>query len=329
MSDTLRTEAERLQYALRSAFFYQRQSEFSRLSTEVETFDGSNLTWQPLSELSISRQAWEAVQKWGVEPWLVFSHPDTLVANPRLIAYYRLLAGLPQKGVQRLAFPTASYEDGRSKNLPPQRALSLSQSFNRHICALIESDPRASLVALRLAAAMNYGSQVNGSWRNEIGQEGPRRVKQLLIANFQREDLVKAFVLKSGQQAPPSAPLHSVDDIAEVIFTNDYRMRFGSEPDISLLNPNSVTDGAIEVKAGLDPAGALERFGAALKSFRQARSDNKNAITILLASCLTDEVKQRIASEPLVSYHFNLTEVLADRATEAQLMSQVKHILHL
>jgi len=83
----------------------------------------------------------------------------------------------------------------------------------------------------------------------------------------------------------------------------------------------------IEVKGGADPAGALERYGAAKKSFEESRRDNNQVKTILVASCITSEVQTRILQDPTISIYFNLTEMLRDAAVANQFMQQIFSLL--
>ena len=111
----------------------------------------------------------------------------------------------------------------------------------------------------------------------------------------------------------------------------NYRLRsaflFSSEPDISLLNKQGTTVGVIEVKGGADPAGALERYGAAKKSFEESRRINAQVKTILVASCITSEVQTRIQQDPAISHYFNLTEMLSDATTTSRFMQQIFSLL--
>ena len=85
---------------------------------------------------------------------------------------------------------------------------------------------------------------------------------------------------------------------------------FSSDPDISLINASGVTVRALEVKGGIDCC-ALERYGAAKKSFEQALSINADAQTILVASCITHEVHDLIERDSTISVYYNLTEILS------------------
>jgi hypothetical protein len=89
-----------------------------------------------------------------------------------------------------------------------------------------------------------------------------------------------------------------------------FQYLFSSEPDISLIGLKGTTYAVIEIKGGTDPAGALERYGAAKKSFDESYKQNKNVITILLAICIISEVKKRIESDETISRYFNLTSLL-------------------
>ncbi|MCK7511704.1 MAG: hypothetical protein MZV70_51770 [Desulfobacterales bacterium] len=51
---------------------------------------------------------------------------------------------------------------------------------------------------------------------------------------------------------------------------------------------------AVEVKAGGDPAGALERLGAA-KSFEDDRNLNPRVKTVYVVRCITPELQRRIS----------------------------------
>jgi hypothetical protein len=251
--------------------------------------------WESRNELGISEAAWQRVKTQGINPVNVFCHPEAIKATPPLIAYYRCLALLPQKGAQRLAYGTKQFEDGKRTSLTDRQAAKLSQVCNGLVSLLIESDPKWSLERSRIAALLNLGTQVNGSWRNEIGAEGSRRVKELLISHFvqagvitnaSRTDGSKIEVAELGgaPEAPPIEVIRSFRTSAGYAFT------FGSEPDISIRKADGVLVSTVEVKYGLDPAGALERYGAAKKSFEQATRENRRVHNIYLASCITSEV---------------------------------------
>mgnify|MGYP000214511851 CR=1 FL=1 len=66
------------------------------------------------------------------------------------------------------------------------------------------------------------------------------------------------------------------------------------------------------MKRGTDPAGALERYGAAEISFEEAFRINPEVQTILIASCITPEENNQIENDPTISTYFNLTQILSE-----------------
>jgi hypothetical protein len=96
------------------------------------------------------------------------------------------------------------------------------------------------------------------------------------------------------------------------MLANHTSILFSREPDILLLNNQEKKVGVIEVKGVTDPAGALEGYGTAKKSFEEALCINPEVQTILIANCITPEDKNRIENAPTISTYFNLTEILRE-----------------
>lgn len=327
--DPTQKEAEELQYSLRSTFFYRRHKEFYKLVQAVDKIDPSIYDWTSPTSLSISETSWHYIQTKGIPYSQVLCHPDIISQNPSLIAYYRLVAVLPQKGLQRLAFGVNALEEGTRRSLRKDRALLLAKVFNSYISSIVDSDPSFSVEGARLAALMNFGTQVNGSWRNEIGTEGGRRTKELILRHFMDTSSVKQVTAKNGTAISPKTTLPPIDEIQGFVATNGYKVIFASEPDISIISPEDRLEGAVEVKAGIDPAGALERYGAAKKSFDKALRENKACTTVYLASCITEGVKKAMADDRLVKQDFNLTKVFVDENARKDFLSYIEWLMHL
>lgn len=276
----------------------------------------SVLDWSERAAWSIEEQAWERITGHGVTPALVFCYPTLLEQEPALGTYYRSLALLPQKGLARLSGISPSFEERPNARLTRQRALGFARVVNTFNCQLALDDPDWNCEEARCAALLNLGSQINGSWRDQIGIEGTRRVKRLVLALL-RERAAIAQIRGAGGRVVPAEEATG-ENVREILLTNGYRVVFGSEPDIGVYDDKDVPMVTVEVKAGLDPAGALERYGAATKSFRHAADANARVHNILLASCVTAEMRRRMNSERLVSADFNLTAVL-ERADAREL----------
>lgn len=321
----LQQEAERARYALRSSYYYRMDGHWDGL---LELLNGvADPDWDGRAEWGISEAAWRQSQQTGAAPVSVFCHPEVITAEPRLIAYYRHLAVLPQKGMQTLGVNTANLEDGRGR-LNAARSIRIAATVNSFICAAIEADPNWDLAKSRVAALLNLGSQINGSWRNEVGNEGGRRVKQLLMTFLLQRKAVGSMLLNDGSEAAPG-PETAEQLVRELRLSNGATIAFSSEPDVSVRDARGGLVGTVEIKYGLDPAAALERYGAAKKSFEEAVRENVRVANIYLASCITPEVRRRISEDRIVNADFNLTEVLNDGGKREEFLSYIRRLLEL
>ncbi|MEA5553666.1 XcyI family restriction endonuclease [Anabaena cylindrica UHCC 0172] len=320
-------EASRINYRLRSTFFYRKLKEYKTLF-----FHAKISALLPFKDL----YSWEDWKNWGIgedafayisnHPELqliqVFCHPRLIREHSSLLAYYRNIAAIPQKAVQYLAKVNLKKIEADEENkyiLTEDKALVLSLLFNEHISLIIDSSIQSltqeELYGILLAST---GAQIDGSWRNAIGEEAEKVVQRLLIKEAKERNLLAAFILRNkGVEAynpdQLDEQLGNIEAYRGVMLANHTSILFSSEPDISLLNNQGTTVGVIEVKGGTDPAGALERYGAAKKSFEEALRINPEVKTILIASCITPEVNNRIQNDPIISVYFNLTEILSEK----------------
>lgn len=228
------------------------------------------------------------------------------------------------------------YENGKENRtlLTEQQAFSLARLFNIHITLIIDSSIQ-SLTKEELQGLLltSTGAQIEGSWRNTIGGEAEKVVQRLLVKEAKEGQLLYALIPRVGtgvtiyDPAKLEEQLGQIERYRGILLTNQASILFSSEPDISLLNKQGMTVGVIEVKGGADPAGALERYGAAKKSFDESRRINSTVKTILVASCITKEVHARIQQDDSISEYFNLTEMLGDQAVAGRFMQQVFALL--
>lgn len=91
---------------------------------------------------------------------------------------------------------------------------------------------------------------------------------------------------------------------------------FASEPDVSLRDVDDVPWAAIEVKAGYDTAGALERLGAGMKSFEHDLNVNPRCKTVYVVRALTPESQRRISQGAMCDHTFGMSELLADERAQ-------------
>jgi len=92
---------------------------------------------------------------------------------------------------------------------------------------------------------------------------------------------------------------------------NEIMMRFGSDPDVAFEKDDQYL-AVLEIKGGIDPAGALERYGAAKKTFEHAVGRSPRCETFLLSAVQTREVMERIEADRLVRHSFDMIKLLED-----------------
>ena len=341
-ASALLLEANRLNYRLRSAFFYRKLKEYNTLAFPLmiaELFPIEDIyNWGERASWSIGEDAFDYVkERSDLRLIQIFCHPKLLREHPTLLAYYRNIAALSQKAVRYLTnIDVKKHEEEKANRrlLTEAQALTLARLFNTHISLIIDSSieslSKAELQGLLLTST---GAQIDGSWRNKIGEEAEKIVQRLLVKETKERNLLLALIPITGSAVVLYDPaqldeqLGHIEQYRGINLTNQTSILFSSEPDISLLNKQGATVGVIEVKGGADPAGALERYGAAKKSFEESRRDTASVKTILVASCITFEVQTRILQDPTISIYFNLTEMLSDAAIADQFMQQVFSLL--
>ena len=101
-------------------------------------------------------------------------------------------------------------------------------------------------------------------------------------------------------------------------------MRFGSEPDISFWRKEELL-AVVEIKGGTDPAGALERYGAATKSFQHAVQTASRCRNFYLGAVFTPELERRIGEDRLVERPFNLVAILDKKETREEFLTELFH----
>lgn len=247
----------------KSEFFHQKLHEWGLLEIayEIESIKGEKLDWD-LKELNISQTAWNKVIHRGIKPVKVFCHPEVLKGNSRRISYYRLLAMVSQKSMSKIGLPVNGYENGR-KIFDDNTALKISRHLNKIISVLVEQDEEIDEREFDLWRGMAAGSQAQGSWQNTKGDRAEVVIKELV----ERKVREKGLIVKED-----------VHGKTEKLELKDGRtIVMGSEPDIEIYK-DGIIQIAVEIKGGIDPAGVLERFGAALKSLRRAKQENPNLL---------------------------------------------------
>ena len=290
----------------RSVWFAERVRRRTdiHLRAKVAGYDRP-LSFQPIESLLISLHAWRHIRAASIPPKLVFAHPDLLVDIPETSAYYRNMALLPQKRVSDLAANVKTWEEGTRRNpISNEVALGVSKLYNAVLSSIIEGSTEWTLDNGYRNIVASMGVGLDGTMRNVIGRDADIQVKSRLLTWLQGQGLVlRGDAYKGGIQ-----------------LRGECWMVFGSEPDIAFFR-DGVLISTIEIKGGRDPAGALERLGAARKSFE---ATPPGCVNILVAGVMTGEMRRRLGLLGNVKT-FNLDDLTFDGDGWYEFLDEVFH----
>lgn len=201
---------------------------------------------------------------------------------------------------------------GGAVRFPHEKALKISRTYNTFICSIIKNSADWTLENGYRTIIATLGITLDGVMRNKIGDVAEQRVRGMVLEFLFENDLIveprltREEILDNipGQCELPARVL----------------LKFGAEPDISF---SRVTEAGaellaiVEIKGDTDPAGALERYGAAIKSFQDALTKNSRCKNFFLSAVYTAELERRIHEDRLVEKYFNLIEIL-EKSEERQ-----------
>lgn len=289
----------------KSAFFHQKLHEWKMLTLaeEIDRFQGERLDWN-LSALGISEVAWKRVIHRGIKPVTVFAHPEVLTAIPGALGYYRMLAMVSQKSMRNVGLTVDRYEAG----LPIQDgkvAEKIAVHLNFIISRLIEFDEQVNDREFDLWRGIAAGAQAQGSWQNAKGTQTELAVKGLIRRRLYERDWIA----------------QEMDDGTRLELSDGRVVVFANEPDIAFYKGGQIRT-AVEVKGGIDPAGVLERLGAALKSLNRIREENPTAITILIVQgvSMTPQARHDLEiNRHIVTHWFTVEDLLANEAIRGEI----------
>lgn len=336
-------EVTKESYLLKSTFFYSKlkTNGYFELFADIEKMsqiDGATLNWSQRDKWKISASAWDVLEKSHIEPMLVFVHPKVLQLNPSFLKYYRSVAMISQKGLKALTgvsniekIEAGKVEAGKL----PQKSINNIVAIINEILSLVVS--LATGIDKNEIQGMMYataGTNIDGSWRNSIGAEGERVIRSIILKEVLAHDEVSSITDRQNKttaiaELQKAKIIEEIDNIKTVNLINGYSILFSSEPDISMFNDEGAIVGIIEIKAGLDPAGALERLGAMFKSFENTLAEYPDAVTILVASCITDEVEARLGASMSVRQKYITTEITSSENNQRKFANRMRKILKL
>ena len=269
----------------------------------------------------ISQGAWEHVRNLGLDPARVFCHPDLLVEEPFTSLYYRGMNGLSRKEVQEQVRSVDTWEREpetrrRKPRVPAEAARQIAGLYNSFMSSIIENTTNWTLENGYRTMIASIGISFDGSIRNTMGDLPEQRLRRLLLE----------FVLESGLLVTPAYPdIHSIPtnpERGQYNLAHDFVMVFSSEPDVAFYRSDSL-EATVEIKGGIDPAGALERLGAAEKSAQAAIEVNSRCKNFLVAGVITPEMRRRLDQSRLFEKDFLLVELLSNENLQTELFDEI------
>lgn len=302
----LQREAWKLDQLTKSVFFHRKLHEWRLLeiAEAIDQVEGENLHWE---NLNISTDAWNKIIHRGIKPVLVFVHPHVLQTIPGAVGYYRMLAMVSQKSMKRVGINTDTYEATRI--VPDQTvAYEIAEHLNHIISTLVETDTMVNAREFDLWRGMAAGAQAQGSWQNNKGTLAETAIEEILRRRLQEKGYV------TGEEVSRS----------EIHLDQDRVMLFSDEPDIGIYQ-NNIPLLAIEIKGGIDPAGVLERIGAALKSLRRIRQENPESVTILILQdvSITERARTDLSINTEIVTHLFSARAIVEDESEREAFFQI------
>lgn len=200
----------------------------------------------------------------GIRGELLFATPSVLTANPRLLAYYRLLLGFSQKEFYQKAklgrFENMEWKGLLIEKLKPQIG-PLCMAFADRASELLNGlgVSRLTVGFFDDLTLLTLGPQLRGSHNTKIGQ----------LANRAVFELIRSIVAPSIQSF--------TDTRIELLNASSRKVMiaFSSDPDISVretLSARTIKNVvAIEIKGGTDGSNIWNRLGEAEKSHQTAK----------------------------------------------------------
>ncbi|MCR5448356.1 MAG: XcyI family restriction endonuclease [Solobacterium sp.] len=330
-------------YQLKSTFFYNRlrADGYFQMFLQVQNLsriEGAKLKWDKKADWKISEEAWKVLEDNSIDPMLVFVHPKILKLYPTYLKYYRSVAMLPQKGLKSIShvsnverIEAGNVEAGTLSNETVDKLVKCLNEVMSLVITLATDISEKELEGMMYATA---GTNIDGSWRNSIGAEGERVIRSIILRELAYHHEVTSITDRQNNTLEvddKAAVEHAknVDNVKTINLSNGYSVLFASEPDVTMFDDEGAIVGIIEIKSGLDPAGALERLGAMFKSFDNTLAEYPNAVTILVASCITDEVESRLGAAMSVRQKYITTEITSSEKSQRMFVNRLRKIMQL
>jgi hypothetical protein len=269
----------------------------------------------------ITPGAWEHIHGLSLSPTRVFCHPGMLVEEPFVSLYYRGISGLSLKEVANQARAVVNWERNpetrqRKLRVTDEAGQQVAGLYNSVISSIIENTTDWTLENGFRNIIASLGISFDGSMRNTAGRLPEQRVRRLLLEMAFENGILLVPEYPDKDSLPMAPPNGSYT------LTNGFMMTFSSEPDVAFRHGTSL-EATIETKGGIDPAGALERLGAAEKSAQSAIEVNRRCKNFLIAGVITAEMRRRLNQGRFFEKDFLLVELLSNETRQNEFFDEI------
>jgi hypothetical protein len=239
----------------------------------------------------------------GLRAELLFPVPLVLEANPRLLAYYRLLLGFSQKAFYARETGAGAFklmED--TGGLPANADLeSLSKAMISCVCALVDGIGihRVTRELIDDLTLLTLGPQLRGGANVKKGSVSIEAVFELI------RTIVNDCVIKASENR-----LEVENAAGRRVF-----IEFSSDPDIvireAIAKKSFRNIIALEVKGGTDSSNIHNRLGEAEKSHQKARNNGYVECWTIVNVASLDQAKAAEES-PSTNRFYQLADIVVD-----------------
>jgi hypothetical protein len=249
----------------KSAFFHRKLHEWQLLeiAQRLDEVRGESLNW---ANLSITEVAWNKVIHHGIKPVLVFAHPVVLQQVEGAVSYYRMMAMVSQKSMKRIGIDLDIFEHGRQ--LGEKKALQAAQHLNQIISKLIEADDQLDVREFDVWRGIAAGTQAQGAWHNQKGSLVETTIREMILRRLKDRGV------------------HTGSDATNFEIGDSRSLVFADEPDIAVYI-SGIPQIVVEIKGGIDSAGALERLGRSAQKLGSGTSKKRQYCR---CSCLAPSI---------------------------------------
>ncbi len=213
------------------------------------------------------KRAMASLARHGLRGELVLAVPCVLRANPRLLAYYRLLLGYSQKEFFNTSTGAASFKSMETKGLitpkTDQHLEAFCKAINQAAAILVEGigPERISRHLLDDLTLLTFGPQLRGGANVRRGGNATLKVFEII------HGIVKKTVKTSG-----ASHIEVRNAARRTVW-----IEFAADPDI-IIREQMAKGGfrniiAMEIKGGTDFSNIHNRLGEAEKSHQKARAN--------------------------------------------------------